>query len=716
MTRKPNFWKCILGVVVLALLFVGTFAITHTPQTSAKKPFAKVSNSATAASRTVVAPSLRPRVPTGTDSIFDEFELDGDLADNPAGPPDDFGSVNCGGGTALVKTGVVFDGIGKSVYTGGGSKDPELLGSWKWKDGSVPDKDEILNAYAAKYLGPTGDDILIFGADRYSNDGTAFIGIWFFKEPVVAAADGKFRQGPLATDPLSVHEVGDTLVLVNFTGGGTVPTAKVFEWVGTGGSESGGTLNDITGTNSNPNAVFSVSNAVAQTLPGSCPAWVHTPKTGPNGTIQINDYFEGGINLNAFPALAGACFSSFLVETRSSAVVTATLKDFVLGQFNTCASIEVSKTADDNDVCEGHQTTYTYVVHNTSGVVENVTLIDDNETANTPSDDIDVPTCKFLNVPIASGGLGGVPTTFVLQPNDNLPGGTDEATYQCSRTLSAGTHTNVVTATGTFSSSTATDTDSETVVVHTNPLVSVNSPTVCAAALPQTLTATVTGGGGSPTYLWSGPEKSGATTQSISVSTPGTYTVVVTDANGCSGQGQGTLTVNPTPSCGITGPAETCAGTTGLSYSSTGSNIASHSWSITGNGTIQGSATGSSVTVNAGAAGSFTLTDNITSSAGCTSSCTYPVTIDANPVASIATETCTTTGNSLDLHASATVGGAACVGCTFVWTRPDSTTATGATLTVTAAGTYSVVATQPHSGAPSCSSPSATKHVGLCAN
>src|SRR6185295_3895634 len=102
---------------------------------------------------------------------------------------------------------------------------------------------------------------------------------------------------------------------------------------------------------------------------------------------------------------------------------------------------------------------------------------------------------------------------------------------------------------------------------------------------------------------------------------------------------------------------------------------------------------------------------------GCTSFCTYTVTLDANPVASIATETCTTTGNSLTLHASATVGGAACANCTFVWTRPDNSTASGATLDVTAAGTYSVVATQPHAGgAPSCPSASASKHVGLCAN
>src|SRR6185503_17275439 len=111
---------------------------------------------------------------------------------------------------------------------------------------------------------------------------------------------------------------------------------------------------------------------------------------------------------------------------------------------------EVTKTSDDTDVCAGHETTYTYVVHNTSGVVESVTLVDDNETAGT-GDDIDVTTCAA----IAQGG----PAHFTLQPDDHLAGGADQATYTCKKTLAVGSHTNVVTATGTFGTSTATDTD-----------------------------------------------------------------------------------------------------------------------------------------------------------------------------------------------------------------------------------------------------------------
>ncbi|HSE23223.1 MAG TPA: hypothetical protein VLB68_16265 [Pyrinomonadaceae bacterium] len=570
MTKKPNFWKCMMGVVVLAILFVATFAITRAPLTSAKTMMSTSLASAPVSS-TMPVPRIAPAPPAGTDSIFGVFELEGDILDSPGGPPDDWSTVNCGPSNALAKTGVLHDGTGLSIYTGGGSKDPELLSSWKHKDGSVPDKDEIINAYAAKYFGsPAGDTILIFGADRFDNSGTAFIGFWFFKNPVFAAADGKFREGPLATDTLSTHAIGDVLVLVEFTQGGAVPTAKVFEWVGANGSESGGTLNDITGT-APLGSVFSVSNSTAQTIAGSCTAWQYQPKGGAvGGPISVNSFFEGGINLDAFPALAGSCFSSFLVETRSSSVVTATLKDFTLGQFNTCVSLEVSKEADDTEVCEGTPTDYKYTVHNTAGVAINATLRDDNETSD-PLDDIDV-----VGGCVTRGN--GVYTPVVLQPDDGVAGsGLDQAEYHCSRTLSPGSHTNVVTAKGTFGSVTQTATATETVVV------------------------------------------------------------------------------NPNPSCSISGPTPVCAGTTGLSYSSSATAGATHSWSISGNGSITSGTTGSSVTVTAGAAGSFTLTDQVTLN-GCTSMCSYPVTVNARPTAVVSGggEYCVTPGGSANISAALT--------------------------------------------------------------
>ena len=100
------------------------------------------------------------------------FELEGDATDDPAVAGDDWSTVNFGGGSAAARTGVDADPAPRSIFTGGGSKDPIDISSWRYKDGSVPDKDDITNAYAAAY-NVNGDLVIYFGADRYANDGDA---------------------------------------------------------------------------------------------------------------------------------------------------------------------------------------------------------------------------------------------------------------------------------------------------------------------------------------------------------------------------------------------------------------------------------------------------------------------------------------------------------------------------------------------------------------
>ncbi|KAA3626253.1 MAG: hypothetical protein DWQ02_20590, partial [Bacteroidetes bacterium] len=61
-------------------------------------------------------------------------------------------------------------------------------------------------------------------------------------------------------------------------------------------------------------------------------------------------------------------------------------------------------------------------------------------------------------------------------------------------------------------------------------------------------------GGGYSTYTWS----NGATTQSITVDAPGTYSLTVTDAGGCSGDTLATVIENPLPTPQITGVFQYC--------------------------------------------------------------------------------------------------------------------------------------------------------------
>ena len=93
----------------------------------------------------------------------------------------------------------------------------------------------------------------------------------------------------------------------------------------------------------------------------------------------------------------------------------------------------------------------------------------------------------------------------------------------------------------------------------TAPAVSVNSETICSGGT-ATLTANVVGGKSPFTFIWSGPNSFAAKTQSISVATPGTYTVTVQDAAGCTSL-SALGTVNTTSAATVDAGADitTCA-------------------------------------------------------------------------------------------------------------------------------------------------------------
>jgi hypothetical protein len=708
MTRSPNLVKCILGAIVLALLFIGTWATTTGPHSATSKD--KISNNTSnhfptarlnAGNHSNMAPQGDPS------ACANVFEIEGNAVDDsPSGLPDDWNDLNPStdppnppgfvtgpAGNALIRTFVVDSGPNDQIYTQGGSKDFLDIPSWMHTTGSVPDKDDITHAYAALYHDAiTTHQVLVFGGDRFATNGDSNIGFWFFQSPISLNANGSFS---------GIHTDGDIFLLSAFTGGGGTSVIRVLKWVGTNPSACvapafidpksksnsfpNGSLCDITATAGPSGAGTGIVNPAAITA-----SWPYTAKgqkpactTGPC-SIPTGAFFEGCIDLSLL-SVAAECFSTFLLETRSSADVDAVLKDFAVGSFNTCVSISVTKTASPTEACQGTPVNYTYTVTNNGAVSVNVTLIDDNGTPANPADDIDVT------------GTGGT----------TLASGETKTFNRNGVTLPVGTTTNTVTATATDPAfgGTQTKTASATVIIDPTPSCSVSPSTaaICAGG-SQTFTANPTGGTPPYTFLWN----TGATTQSITASTAGTYTVTITDSKGCTTFCSASLTVNPNPTCSISGPLAACAGATGLTYSSSGSNVGSHSWSISGNGTIVGSTTGSAVTVNASAGGSFTLTDLVTSSAECTSSCSLTVVVHSNPTVSINTVACST---SSQITLTATPSGGSGTGYTFSWSGPGGFTSTSQNITANQTGTFTVTVTDSNG----CTSASTSRTVGLCA-
>ena len=314
------------------------------------------------------------------------FELEGDAVNDPAVLGDDWDTVNLGGGgSSIARTGVLADPGNATIFTGGGSKDPIDISSWAWKDntGGLPDKDNITNAYAAAYTN-NGQLLIYFGADRFANDGDAQLGFWFFQQNITVNPNGSFN---------GVHQVGDLLVLANFSNGGAVTTIQVLEWVGSGGDQKGGTMQLVLNENAarcGPTLTGDEACAISNALPTAAP-WPYTPKSGAPGTFPQFSFFEGGINITAvFNGSTPPCFSSFLAETRSSTSTTAVLKDFVVGAFPVCG-VEITKTCPSSRF-NADQTAFIYsyngTVTNTGfGTLYNVVVVDDAGTPGVPADD-----------------------------------------------------------------------------------------------------------------------------------------------------------------------------------------------------------------------------------------------------------------------------------------------------------------------------------------
>lgn len=165
-------------------------------------------------------------------------------------------------------------------------------------------------------------------------------------------------------------------------------------------------------------------------------------------------------------------------------------------------------------------------------------------------------------------------------------------------------------------------------------------------------------------YLWSTSD----TTSTITLNSSGTFSVTVTDSNGCFGQTSAALTVNNLPVVNITGDNGICQGES--STLNAGSGFSTYSWSNAGDGPT--------ITVNTGGTYAVTVTD----ANGCSNSDDIEVTQFSQPTVQISGELSYCIGGQTTL--TGTPGFTA-----YLW----STTATTPTLTVNTPGAYSLTVT-----------------------
>lgn len=191
--------------------------------------------------------------------------------------------------------------------------------------------------------------------------------------------------------------------------------------------------------------------------------------------------------------------------------------------------------------------------------------------------------------------------------------------------------------------------------------------------------------GGGDTYSWSNGTSVVGTNAALSLTSPGTYTVTVTGANGCIDTEQLSITQNITPPTSAitnnTAATQLTCSLTSISLTATGGGT--YSWS---NGTV---VVGTAANLNVTTPGTYTVT--VTSSTnGCTSTSATPITQNITPPTAGITSlpnpavlTCATTNLTL----TATGGG------TYSWASGTTSLGTQAAISVNATGTYTVTVT-----------------------
>ncbi|MFN0036909.1 MAG: hypothetical protein ACKVUS_17775, partial [Saprospiraceae bacterium] len=231
-----------------------------------------------------------------------------------------------------------------------------------------------------------------------------------------------------------------------------------------------------------------------------------------------------------------------------------------------------------------------------------------------------------------------------------------------------------------------TDVESTTITVNLLPVAAIavtetsghtnNDGEICAGA-----SATLTASGGT-SYLWSPGD---ATTAAITTSTSGIYTVIVTDAEGCTAVASTTIIVNPLP-VALIAVTETSGHTNndgaicaGAPATLTASGGTSYLWST--------SATTAAISTSV----ADTYTVIVTDAAGCTTSTSTTITVNPLPLAEIAvTETSGSTANDGQLCSGDMATLTASGGTSYLWSPGGATTAA---ITVSTAGTYTVIVT-----------------------
>ena len=299
-----------------------------------------------------------------------------------------------GAGTFTLPWGAVgtFSGVftsslvstGTSTILKQGSKNGNDISTWVVASQASPPKDAFLAAGLATLIGPpgayNGETLLYHAATRFSPNGSATEGIWFFQEDVHVCSSGPSAGKALCDQngAIAQHKQGDLFLFIAYSGSGSA-NIQAATWQGADGPAGflgpAGTIVICPNPNDDACAVTNTANITLGSPSGPEQPGTEFNVSGPgfagfaNGVVPALQFQEGGVDLSRVLNGNVPCFSSVMFATVSSgsSPSTASLKAILLGNFNTCA-ISATKACGTGTVSAG-ATAITYPV---SGVVSNI--------------------------------------------------------------------------------------------------------------------------------------------------------------------------------------------------------------------------------------------------------------------------------------------------------------------------------------------------------
>jgi len=411
---------------------------------------------------------------------------------------------------------------------------------------------------------------------------------------------------PAAIPPSADFSAGDPTICagqtVTFTDLSTnSPTS--WAWSFTGGTPA-------TSTSQNPTITYNTAGTYAVTL------------TATNGAGGDTETKTGYIIVTANPA-ASAASNSPVCAGQTINLTTTTVSGATYawaGPSSYSATVQNPTRPSATTVMSG---TYTVTVTANGCTATSNTAVTVNPlpTATAGSNS---PVCAGSAINLTTPTVSGA--TYAWTGPSSYSASTQNPSRPSSTTVMSGTYTVTVTANG------CTNTSNVSVTVNANPTASSSAQNaLCNGVCNGTATVVPSGGSGTYTYLWN----NGQTTSTASALCDGSYSVVVTDGNGCIANSSSTVgepTVLTIGSVNTTQSA--CASSTGSATVNVTGGTTTYSYAING-GTAQGSNVFNSL-----AAGTYSL--SVTDANGCTATSSFTITNPNAPTAtnSVAAASC----------------------------------------------------------------------------